>query len=88
MLNVVLFGMTAKEWKEKNQTKTGNIRDEATLYQLLVLANMESYNAILIQQGRSQSERMKLLHDLATQQLKVLNSIELPKFPDTNEVKY
>ncbi len=48
MLNVALFGMTAREWRDANPDKSGNIRDYATLNQLLVLANMESYNAILI----------------------------------------
>lgn len=57
---VALFGMTAKEWREKNPGKTGNMRDDATLNQLLVLSNMESYNAILIEQGKPQSERLKL----------------------------
>lgn len=51
LLNVALFGITAKEWREQNQKKSGNIRDYANLNQLLVLANMESYNAILIEQG-------------------------------------
>ena len=48
MLNVVLFGKTAKQWRDENQNETGNIRDQATIYQLLVLSNMDSYNAILI----------------------------------------
>lgn len=75
MLNVVLFGKTAKEWRNENPGKKGNIRDEATIQQLLVLANMESYNAILIGQEKTQIERMKLLHDLAVQQMKTLNSL-------------
>ena len=48
MLNVVLFGKTAKQWKDENLTVKGNMRDVATLNQLLVLANLESYNAVLI----------------------------------------
>lgn len=51
LLNVALFGETAKQWREKNPEIKGNIRDEANLNQLLVLANMESYNSILIEQG-------------------------------------
>ena len=51
ILNVALFGQTTKQWKNANPRKKGNMRDEATLQQLLVLANMESYNAILIEQG-------------------------------------
>ena len=75
MLNVVLFGKTAKEWRNANPNKKGNVRDDATIQQLLVLANMESYNAILIKQEKSQAERMKLLHDLAVQQMKTLSNL-------------
>jgi len=57
VLNVALFGITAKQWRNENADKSGNIRDYATLNQLLVLANMESYNAILIEQEKLQSER-------------------------------
>lgn len=53
MLNVVLFGKTAKQWKGENPTVKGNMRDAATLNQLLVLANLESYNAVLINQGKN-----------------------------------
>lgn len=52
LLNVVLFGKTAKQWKEENSTAKGNMRDVATPNQLLVLANLESYNAVLINQGK------------------------------------
>lgn len=52
MLNVVLFGKTAKQWKDENPDAKGNMRDLATLNQLLVLANLESYNAVLISQGK------------------------------------
>ena len=71
-LNVVLFGKTAKQWKEENSTAKGNMRDIATLNQLLVLANLESYNAVLINQGKNQRERMELLRQLAVQQLQTL----------------
>ena len=63
----------------------GNIRDYATIHQLLVLANLESYNAILIKHGKVQAERMKLLHELANQQLQTLNSIDLTGLPQINE---
>ncbi len=75
MLNVVLFGKTSKEWREQSKNKKGNIRDEASINELLVLANLESYNAILIGQGKTQAERMQLLRELAVGQLKTLNSI-------------
>ena len=85
LLNVVLFGQTAKQWREENPDRQGNIRDYATIHQLLVLANLESYNAILIKQGKGQAERMKLLHELANQQLQTLNSIDLAGLPQVNE---
>ena len=81
LLNTVLFGKTAKEWRDSNPNEKGNIRDNATLYQLLVLANMESYNAILIKQEKSQAERMQLLHELAVQQMTTLSSLELSNLP-------
>lgn len=81
LLNTVLFGKTAKEWRDSNPNEKGNIRDDATIYQLLVLANMESYNAILIKKGKSQAERMQLLHELAVQQMKTLSSLELSNLP-------
>ena len=75
MLNVALFGKTAKQWRDENPDKKGNIRDDANLNQLLVLANMESYNAILIEQGKSMSERLVLLRDLAIRQMSTLTRI-------------
>ncbi len=77
MLNVVLFGKTAKQWKDENPTEKGNMRDVATLNQLLVLANLESYNAVLINQGKMQKERMELLRQLAVQQLQTLETVSL-----------
>ena len=73
LLNVALFGQTAKQWKNNNPGKKGN----ANLNQLLVLANMESYNAILIEQGKPQSERLILLRNLAIRQMDTLASINL-----------
>lgn len=72
LLNVALFGITAKEWRESNPSKKGNIRDNATLEQLVVLSNMESINALLIQQGASQSERLIQLNKVAITQMKSL----------------
>jgi len=72
ILNIALFGMTAKEWRINNPDKNGNIRDDATLNQLLILANLESYNAILIEQDKPQSERVQLLNQLAIVQSKTL----------------
>ena len=90
MLNVALFGKTAKEWRDENPDKNGNMRDYATLNQLLVLANMESYNAILIEQGKQMSERLVLIREQAVKQLQTLDQVSLdnlPKLPggDSNE---
>ncbi len=74
VLNVALFGMTAKEWREQNPDLKGNLRDYASIPQLLVLANMESYNAILIKQGIPQRERLLLLNKMAIEQLKIIEN--------------
>lgn len=81
MLNVVLFGKTAKQWRSANTNKKGNIRDEATIQQLLVLSNMESYNAILIEQGKTQAERMTLLREQAIKQMQKLSMLNLSGLP-------
>ena len=75
LLNVALFGMTAKQWRDSNKDKKGNMRDFASLNQLLVLANMESYNAILIEQGKPQSERLVLLRQLVVKQMQTLEYV-------------
>ena len=69
MLNVALFNKRAKEWRDENPNLKGNMRDYASLNELLVLANMESYNAILITKGLGQKERMIELRNLARAQL-------------------
>jgi KilA-N domain len=80
MLNVALFGKTAKQWRDENPTATGNIRDEATIEQLVVLSNMESINAVFIGQGIAQSERLLELNKMAITQMKsLLNSNTLKK---------
>ncbi len=81
MLNVVLFGKTSKQWKDENPTVKGNMREVATLNQLLVLSNLESYNAVLINQGKSQKERMELLRQLAVQQLQTLEAVSFNNLP-------
>ena len=85
MLNVVLFGKTAKQCKDENPIVKGNMRDVATLNQLLVLANLESYNAVLINQGKIQKERMRLLRQLAVQQLQTLEAVSLNNLPQLTE---
>jgi len=69
MLNVALFGKTAKEWKAQNPDAKGNMRDDATIQQLIVLSNMESMNAELIKQGLSQSNRLIVLNKMAIEQM-------------------
>ena len=72
MLNMALFGMTAKQWRDSNPKAEGNIRDAANIEQLVVLSNMESINAVLIHQGLLQSDRLKQLNSIAITQMKSL----------------
>lgn len=74
MLNVALFGQTAKQWREANPNKDGNIREHAELEQLVVLSNLESINALLIHQGMQQSQRLVQLNNTAITQMKSLVS--------------
>ena len=74
MLNVALFGQTAKQWRDGNSTLEGNMRDYATVEQLLVLANIEGMNAELIHMGLSQGERLKRLNEIAIRQMQVLTT--------------
>ena len=69
ILNVAIFGKTAKEWKEETNEKEGNIRGEATIEQLVVLSNLESINSLLIQQNLSQNERIIQLNQVAISQM-------------------
>lgn len=72
VLNVALFGMTAKQWREANTDKKGNIRDYASINELICLSNMENINAVFIDQGLPQRERLVKLNQIAIQQMKVL----------------
>ncbi|HAH54152.1 MAG TPA: DNA-binding protein [Flavobacterium sp.] len=72
VLNVALFGKTAKQWRDENPNEKGNIRDTATIEQLVVLSNMESTNALLIHQGITQSDRLLHLNKMAITQMKSL----------------
>ena len=72
VLNVAMFGMTAKQWREANADKKGNIRDYATINELICLSNMENLNAVFIDQGLPQGERLIKLNQIAIQQMKVL----------------
>ena len=81
LINVALFGMTAKQWRDANPDAKGNMRDQASLNQLLVLANMESYNALLIEQKKGQAERLLMLRELAVRQMQTLSGISMEKLP-------
>lgn len=72
LLNVALFGITAKQWREQNPAVKGNMRDYANIHQLVCLANLKSMNAYYITGGVSQSERLPKLNALAISQMKVL----------------
>ena len=74
VLNMALFGLTATEWKRANPSSPGNMRDHATLEQLVVLSNMESINAVLIQQGHAPSLRLQQLNEIAITQMRSLTS--------------
>ena len=80
ILNMALFGKTAKQWRTENPSAEGNIRDEATIEQLVVMSNMESINAVFISQGLTQSERLVQLNKMAiTQMQSLLKSASLKK---------
>ena len=74
MLNVAMFGVTAKQWREANPDLKGNIRDYATINELICLSNMENLNAVFIEQGMTQSERLVKLNHIAIHQMSVLES--------------
>ncbi len=80
MLNVAMFGMTAKMWREQHSELKGNIRDYASINELICLSNMENLNAVFIDQGIPQGERLVKLNQIAIQQMKVLED-------DNNERK-
>ena len=75
VLNVAMFGMTAKQWRDANPDLKGNIRDYATINELICLSNMESLNAVFIDEGLSQRERLVKLNQIAIQQMKVLEEV-------------
>ncbi|MDO8592536.1 MAG: KilA-N domain-containing protein [bacterium] len=72
VLNVALFGITAKDWRDKNLGKEGNVRDYSSVEQLICLSNMESLNALLIKQGLPQKQRLQTLNEIAIDQMKSL----------------
>ncbi len=84
LLNVALFGISAKLWRDKNLNLSGNIRDYATLKQLVILSNLESLNAVLIQQDKSQKERLITLNSIAISQMNtLLKNVQIKKLANT-----
>ena len=77
VLNMALFGMTAKEWRTKNPNLDGNIRDYATMNELICLANLENLNSVFINEGLKQSERLEKLNKIAISQMKILNDTDI-----------
>ena len=87
LLNVALFGRTARQWREENPKLEGNVRDHASVEQLLVLANMEGMNAEFIHMALSQGERLKRLNQIAIRQMQVLTSADLKALPGMKSPK-
>lgn len=84
VLNMALFGMTAKSWRNDNQDKEGNIRDYASIDELICLANLENLNSVFINDGLSQTERLKRLNVIAISQMKILSESNF-KYLEHNE---
>ncbi|GBU21677.1 hypothetical protein R80B4_01577 [Fibrobacteres bacterium R8-0-B4] len=80
VLNIALFGKTAKEWRRKNPNETGNIRDYASINELICLSNMENINAVLINDGIPQKERLLRLNKIAIQQMTILADVQGRKY--------
>ncbi|MCI5600298.1 MAG: hypothetical protein MR362_03225 [Hallerella sp.] len=77
---MAMFGLTAKDWREANPNLKGNIRDYATINELICLSNMENLNSVFIEQGLPQSERLMKLNQIAIQQMSVLENAGEKKF--------
>ena len=74
---MALFGITAKNWKSKNPDKVGNIRDYASIDELICLSNLENLNSVFINDGLNQSERLKRLNSIAISQMKILSEANI-----------
>ena len=77
VLNMALFGMTAKQWRNNNPNLAGNIRDYATMNELICLSNLENLNSVLIKDGMKQSERLEKLNKIAISQMQILNNTDI-----------
>jgi len=89
MLNMALFGITAKQWRDKNPELKGNIRDYANVSQLVCLSNLESLNAVFINEGMSQEERLTKLNIVAINQMRILVEDKgIKKLPKAREAQH
>ncbi len=79
VLNMALYGITAKQWRDANPNLKGNIRDYSTINELICLSNMKNINAVLINEGVSQGDRLVKLNTIAIQQMRVLSQVEVTK---------
>ena len=79
ILNVALFGQTARQWRDAHPNAEGNVRDHASLEQLVVLTNLESLNSVLIRQGLAQPKRLRTLNDTAITQMRTLLTVSSVK---------
>ena len=88
IINVALFGFTAKAWREANPklAKKNNVRDFATINELTVLSNLESHNAQMLREGKGKEERFQILQEIAEYQLGVLNTAEQIKLAERDNV--
>lgn len=80
VLNMALFGKTAKQWRSENPDKKGNIRDDASINELICLSNLENINAVFINENIPQSERLVKLNQIAIHQMSVLQEVENRKY--------
>ncbi len=81
---MALFGITSKKWKSENPDKTGNIRDYASIDELICLSNLENLNSVFINDGISQSERLKRLNSIAISQMKILSEANIKYLKNNN----
>ena len=80
VLNMALFGKTAKDWREANPDKKGNIRDYANVNELICLSNLENINAVLINENMTQHDRLIKMNQIAIQQMLILENLENRNF--------
>lgn len=83
---MALFGMTAKMWREKNPSLNGNVRDYASINELICLANLENLNSVLIGEGMKQSLRLERLNKIAISQMRILSNNDMHYLKNENDL--